>query len=229
MKESWKSIALASMLALAAGALAGCSDNGEDERPAPVDPTAAERSGTTGAAGGGAMTPGPQTGTGAQTQTPGTAGTTPSADEPVRSAIVTMGPTAGSNVNGELRIEERSDGIWITGNLTGLTPGEHGFHIHEKGDCSAHDASSAGGHFKGGHEKHGAPTDPEHHAGDLGNITADADGSATIAVLGRGLTLTGENGVESRAIIVHSGADDMTSQPSGNAGSPVACGTIRII
>jgi superoxide dismutase, Cu-Zn family len=223
MKANCRSIALAAMLTMMAGALAGCSDDRRDDQPAPVDPTAS------GAPAGGATTPGPDAARGADAGAQTGTSQRAASDEPAPSAIVTIGPTAGSNVNGELRLEQRSDGVWITGNVTGLTPGEHGFHVHEKGDCSAHDASSAGGHFTGGQQKHGAPTDPEHHAGDLGNITADADGSATIAVLGRGLQLVGEAGIENRALIVHGGADDMTSQPSGNSGSPVGCGTIRAI
>ena len=142
-------------------------------------------------------------------------------------AVAALAGTSDNDVKGGLRLEERSDGVWITGDVLGLKPGMHGFHIHEKGDCSASDASSAGGHLALGVTVHGAPTDAQHHAGDLGNIDADADGSATVAVLAKGVTLTGERGIVGRAFIIHGGTDDLHTQPSGGSGAPVACGVIR--
>jgi Cu/Zn superoxide dismutase len=109
-----------------------------------------------------------------------------------RCAEVMLVPLGGSKVSGTLRAEQRSDGVWITGDVSGLTPGKHGFHIHERGDCSASDGSSAGPHFAPASKSHGDPMAPEHHAGDMGNIQADADGTATIAYSREGRDAEGQ-------------------------------------
>jgi Cu-Zn family superoxide dismutase len=140
---------------------------------------------------------------------------------------VTFVPLGGSKVAGTLRVEQRSDGVWITGDVSGLTPGKHGFHIHERGDCSAADGSSAGPHFAPASKTHGDPMAPEHHAGDLGNIEADADGTVTIAYLAKDVTLKGNNAIDGRALVIHGGEDDLKTQPSGNSGTPVACGVVK--
>jgi Cu-Zn family superoxide dismutase len=151
----------------------------------------------------------------------------PSAGAPHEGATIELTPVSGSSVKGEIRAEQREDGVWFTGDVQGLSPGPHGIHIHEKGDCSAPDAKSAGAHFEPATKLHGAPTAAEHHAGDMGNIEADADGTATVALLAKDTTLTGERAVLGRALIIHSGPDDFVTQPSGNSGAPVACGVIR--
>ncbi|MGA7615147.1 MAG: superoxide dismutase family protein, partial [Thermoanaerobaculia bacterium] len=111
--------------------------------------------------------------------------------------------------------------------LTGLTPGEHGFHVHEKGDCSAADATSAGGHFNPTGAPHGSPAAATHHAGDLGNVTANANGEVHTSMTTSSITVTdGPRSITGRAVVVHADPDDFVSQPSGNAGPRVGCGVI---
>ena len=131
--------------------------------------------------------------------------------------------TAGDEV-----IEHRVEATYA---LQGLPEGAvRGFHIHEVGDCSAPDATSAGGHFNPGGHQHGAPGHDDSHAGDLGNITADADGNAagTVVIPGYQLTIAGDadTNIVGRAVIVHVGTDDLVSQPTGDAGARAACGVI---
>lgn len=142
-------------------------------------------------------------------------------------AVALLNPTDQSQVHGVVRFEKVPEGLKITGLIEGLTPGKHGFHIHEFGDCSAPDGSSAGGHFNPTGMKHGAPTDSIRHVGDLGNIVADAQGRVELNMVDSQIALDGENSILSRGVVVHAGADDLTSQPSGNAGSRVACGVIE--
>src|SRR5450631_2771396 len=105
-------------------------------------------------------------------------------------ATATMAGTAKFKaVNGTVEFKETDDGIEVTANIEGLKKGVHGFHIHEKGDCSAPDAKSAGGHFNPGGHNHGAPDAAEHHEGDLGNITAEKDGKGTATLTIKGVTL----------------------------------------
>jgi Cu-Zn family superoxide dismutase len=144
-----------------------------------------------------------------------------------KSAVADLSPTQGSTVAGKVTFTADKDGVRVVGDLTGLTPGEHAFHIHEKGDCSAPDGTSAGGHFNPGRKPHGAPDAPEHHAGDLGNVTADAAGKARIDAVFRGLMLAGPDTIVGRGLIVHAAPDDMKTQPTGNAGGRQACGVIR--
>jgi Cu-Zn family superoxide dismutase len=111
-----------------------------------------------------------------------------------------------------------------------LEPGPHGFHVHEFGDCSAPDGSSAGGHFAPLGSPHGPPDagQGERHIGDLGNIVANADGVVEQELADSVIRLDGENSIVGKAIIVHAGADDFTTQPSGAAGERVACGVIEL-
>lgn len=144
-------------------------------------------------------------------------------------AVAELAPTEGNKVKGTVNFTQGADGVSVTGEITGLTPGEHGFHVHANGDCSAPDGKSAGGHFNPGDTKHAAPTDEEHHEGDMGNITADADGVAKIDESFDFLKLgDGPESIIGKAIIVHGGADDLKSQPSGAAGPRVACGVIKV-
>jgi Cu-Zn family superoxide dismutase len=112
--------------------------------------------------------------------------------------------------------------------LTGLAPNsEHGFHVHEKGDCSAPDATSAGPHFNPGGAQHGRPGSGMHHMGDLMNLRADAKGAVSAEVELAGLTLSpGPNSIVGRALVVHRDPDDYASQPAGNSGPRIACGVI---
>lgn len=139
----------------------------------------------------------------------------------------TLQPTQGNNVKGEISLMAMGSGVHFTGTVTGLAPGKHGFHVHENGDCSAPDGSSAGAHFNPEKKAHGAPDAAEHHAGDLGNIEADASGAAQVNIHMNGITIgSGANSVMGKAIIVHANPDDF-SQPTGNAGGRLACGVIK--
>lgn len=147
-------------------------------------------------------------------------------------AMVNLASASGSLVSGRLVFMPMGDGVHMTGEIGGLKPGDvRGFHIHEKGDCSAADASSAGGHFNPGAQAHGRAGQSAHHAGDTDNIVADAKGLARVDAHLRGVTLGGgaANDIAGRAVIVHAAADDYATQPTGNAGARVACGVIRIV
>lgn len=140
-----------------------------------------------------------------------------------------LNPTAGNNVKGTVHFYETPKGVKVVAVVSGLTPGKHGFHIHDKGDCSAPDATSAGGHFNPTGAKHGGPTSAERHAGDFGNITADAAGNAKFETTDSHLSFDGPNAILGRGVIVHEKEDDlMTQQPPGNAGKRVACGNIMM-
>jgi Cu-Zn family superoxide dismutase len=111
--------------------------------------------------------------------------------------------------------------------VSGLTPGLHGFHVHEKGNCTAPDGSSAGPHFNPHNSVHGGPDAPQRHGGDLGNLKADASGTAVYRAEIRGISLgAGDDSVIGRAVIVHANPDDFQTQPAGNAGARLACGLI---
>lgn len=149
----------------------------------------------------------------------------------VTSAVCQLLPTEGNDCRGTVTFDVLSDGVLrITANVTGLRPDQaHGFHIHEFGDLSAPDASSAGSHYApvAGHP-HAGPDQLMKHAGDLGNLVADAQGVARMEVAVQGISLTGEHPVLGRAVIVHAEADDLTSQPSGASGARIGAGVIGI-
>lgn len=144
-------------------------------------------------------------------------------------ASVKLEPRSGSKVGGTLTLTQVGpDRVRIAGEVTGHSPGPKGFHIHDKGDCSAPDAMSAGGHFNPGGRKHGGLTG-ERHAGDIGNIVFDASGKATVNVVAEGITLAKgtATSVIGRAVVVHAAADDLKTDPTGNSGGRVACGVIQ--
>lgn len=146
-------------------------------------------------------------------------------------AMVILAPASGSLVSGKLMLVPMGDGVHMTGEVGGLKPGDtRGFHIHEKGDCSAADASTAGGHFNPAAQAHGRSAHGPHHAGDTDNIVADARGVARVDAHLTGVTLGdgAGNDIAGRAVIVHAAADDYTTQPTGNAGARVACGVIKV-
>ena len=143
-----------------------------------------------------------------------------------RHAMAELNPTAGQTVRGTVHFTQVGKQVHVVAEVQGLTPGKHGFHVHETGDCSAPDAKSAGGHFNPMGMKHGAPDDAQRHEGDLGNLIADASGNAHYERMDSSLSFEGTNSIVGRAVIVHAGMDDMT-QPVGNAGARVACGVIR--
>jgi Cu-Zn family superoxide dismutase len=138
-------------------------------------------------------------------------------------------PASDSKVHGTVRFQKTSGGVHITADLRGLSPGPHGFHIHEFGDCSAADASSAGGHYNPEGNPHGAPDAPRHHAGDFGNIHANDEGEAQLKTTVGFISIDGAHSpILGRAVVVHAGKDDLTSQPSGDAGARVGCGVIGL-
>jgi Cu-Zn family superoxide dismutase len=151
-----------------------------------------------------------------------------SAAPSVKKAIAVLQPTKGNSVRGTVTYEAVENGVRVVADISGLTPGKHGFHIHEFGDCSADDGSSAGGHFNPGGTPHGAPATDPRHAGDMGNIEADKDGRARLDYIDHTMKLTGEDSILGHAVIVHEKEDDLKSQPTGNAGARVACGVIGI-
>src|SRR5690606_30229884 len=138
-------------------------------------------------------------------------------------AVAVLSPSKDQKARGVLMLKQTDAGVEITGKVTGLEPGEHGFHIHEFGDLRHPEGLSAGGHFNPDGHKHGGPDAKERHAGDLGNITAGADGTAQVKKLAKGLKL---HFVIGRSMVVHGKADDLKSQPSGDAGPRVALGVI---
>ena len=143
-------------------------------------------------------------------------------------AIAYLNPTQGSKVRGTVTFTEVAGGMRVVADVTDLDPGEHGFHIHEKGDCSAPDASSAGGHFNPHSMPHGSPEAEQRHAGDLGNLVADNLGKAHIDRVDKHLSFNGPDSIVGRAVIVHAKRDDLATQPTGNAGGRVACGVINL-
>ncbi|WP_432719554.1 superoxide dismutase family protein [Jeongeupia wiesaeckerbachi] len=140
-----------------------------------------------------------------------------------QTAQATLLPTSGQTTTGKVSFRQSGDALLLDVTLSGLTPGQHGFHVHEKGDCSAPDASSAGGHFNPDKHQHGAPDALDHHVGDFGNVVAGADGRVSTSLTVQGVRLDLLHG---RSLIVHAGADDLKSQPAGNAGARIACGII---
>lgn len=136
---------------------------------------------------------------------------------------------SGSYVTGEVNFNERGDRLLVSVNVSGLKPNsEHGFHVHEKGDCSAADATSAGSHFNPDGHPHGHHSQVQRHAGDLKNLTADSKGGAVASFEVTGLHLDeGKHGILNRAVVIHANPDDYTSQPAGNSGGRIACGVIR--
>jgi len=143
-------------------------------------------------------------------------------------AVCMIHPLGGSAVNGTVTFTQQPDGVHIHAELTGLTPGEHGFHVHQYGDCTSVDGKCAGGHFNPTGAPHGGPDSAQRHVGDLGNITADASGKAVYDRVDKMIALSGPNSIIGRGIIVHAGRDDLKSQPSGDAGARVGCGVIGL-
>jgi Cu-Zn family superoxide dismutase len=149
------------------------------------------------------------------------------AEAPAR-AVARLAPTKGSAVAGAVTFERTAAGVHVHADVTGLSVGRHGFHLHEFGDCSAPDGTSAGGHFNPKGVPHGAPEAKEHHAGDLGNVDADAQGHATLDTDAADMRLDGDGSILGRAVIVHAQPDDLKTQPTGNAGARVACGVVGV-
>src|SRR5256886_1909643 len=144
-------------------------------------------------------------------------------------AIAVLHPTSGNKVAGTVMFTEEADGVRIHAEIKGLTPGKHGFHVHEFGDCSAADLSSAGAHFNPTNKPHAGPDDMQRHVGDMGNIEADASGAAKLDYVDHNISLVREqSSVIGRSVVVHAKADDLKTQPAGDSGARIACGVIGI-
>jgi Cu-Zn family superoxide dismutase len=153
--------------------------------------------------------------------------------ETLDTAGVLLTSTQGNTANGSLTIiaEAAGSGVKISGVIQGLRPdSEFGFHVHEKGDCSARDATSAGEHFNPAGQPHGDPRSTTHHAGDMLNVHSDAQGVAEIDIDVPDLTLQSNpaTDIAGKAIVLHAKSDDYRTQPSGNSGDRIACGVISI-
>lgn len=142
------------------------------------------------------------------------------------SAEARLAPTRGFNATGTVTFTQAGGGVRVMANVSGLTPGAHGFHIHEKGDCGAPDGTSAGGHFNPDGKPHGHPHMGPHHAGDMPMLEADAHGTARLSANLAGVALEGPGGIVGKGVIVHAAPDDFKTQPTGNSGARMACGVI---
>ncbi|HTQ05219.1 MAG TPA: superoxide dismutase family protein [Polyangiaceae bacterium] len=141
---------------------------------------------------------------------------------------VTIQPKSNSNISGKATFTEVPEGVKVTLALANVPPGEHGAHVHEKGDCSDPEGKSAGGHFNPANNPHALPSTSPRHLGDLGNITVDANGKGTLEIVAAGANLkeNDPNSFLGRAIIIHEKKDD-GGQPTGNAGGRIGCGEIK--
>lgn len=148
---------------------------------------------------------------------------------PSKTIEITMEPKSDSKVAGKATFTETNGVVTLEAKLTGLKPGVHGIHIHEKADCSAADGSSAGGHWNPTFQSHGKWGTGAYHKGDIGNFTADVDGNATVLFKTDEWCIScGDKNkdIVGKGLVVHQDPDDFTSQPAGNAGKRVACSGI---
>jgi Cu-Zn family superoxide dismutase len=147
-------------------------------------------------------------------------------DAEISKAVAILEPTEGSQAKGRVTFTETGNGIQVKGEISGLAPGEHAFHVHQFGVWSP-DGKAAGGHFNPAAQKHGERHAVKRHVGDLGNITANANGNAVIDFVDTHLTFHGSHSIIGRGLVVHEKPDDY-SQPVGNAGGRVAVGVIGV-
>ena len=143
----------------------------------------------------------------------------------ISKAVAVLHPTDGFDARGTVYFTAVENGVHVTAEISGLREGNKGFHIHQYGDCTAANGTSAGGHFNPEGMDHAGPTDAIRHMGDMGNITANAQGNAMIDYVDKTIHI---NMILGRGVIVHNGEDDLSSQPSGAAGPRVACGVIGV-
>ena len=146
-----------------------------------------------------------------------------------KTITVALEPKSNSTVAGTATFTEKNGKVTFVAKMSGLTPGVHAIHIHEKSDCTAADGSSAGGHWNPTFKKHGKWGVGEYHKGDIGNFTADAQGNGTITLATDEWCIGCEDETKNilqKGLIVHQGTDDFTTQPSGDAGGRVACAGI---
>ena len=148
--------------------------------------------------------------------------------KPVTKAVATIRPLQDSGVQGVVTFIQEGNGVRVIADITGLTPGKHGFHIHEFGDGTAADGLSLGGHYNPGNTMHGGPEDGDRHVGDLGNIEADRSGRAKYNRLDTEISLDGRKSIIGRSVVIKEKVDDFKTQPGGGAGIRVAYGIIGI-
>lgn len=144
------------------------------------------------------------------------------------SATAKLESTKGNTATGSVRFAQSGSKVMVTGEVRGLKPNaEHGFHVHEKGDCSSGDGMSTGGHFNPTGTPHGAHGANSHHAGDLPSLKADAAGVAKFSFESTTISVgSGVANIVSKGLIVHRDPDDYKTQPTGNSGPRVACAVI---
>lgn len=160
--------------------------------------------------------------------TSSTAGVSAAAGAAGPAATASLEPRSDSSLSGTARFAAAPGGLAAHVEVQGGTPGLHGVHVHEKGDCSDPKAASAGGHYNPAHgAHHGGPSTPVRHGGDLGNLQVDSSGNGTLDVVVPDLSLAGADGVVGRALVVHEKTDDLQTDPAGNSGSRIACGVIQ--
>ncbi len=154
---------------------------------------------------------------------------TPDTMRPSASAVATLEAKSGSSVAGTVTFTQQGERVRVVASVSGLKPNqEHGFHVHEKGDCSSPDGMSTGGHFNPMGNPHG-PQNMAHHGGDMPSLKADANGKADATFMIDGVLLTpGDKGLVGKGVIVHANPDDYMTQPTGNAGGRIACGVITM-
>jgi Cu-Zn family superoxide dismutase len=146
-----------------------------------------------------------------------------------KKAVASIQSKSDSHVTGMAAFGEANGKVTLTISIEGAEPGPHAVHLHEKGDCTAPDGASAGGHWNPTHENHGKWGTAPFHRGDIGVIEVGADGKGTLTLttdlwtIGSGT----ETDVIGKAVIVHAKADDFTTQPTGNAGGRIACGVVE--
>lgn len=147
---------------------------------------------------------------------------------PESSVVANMAPTKGNAAAGKVMFTQKGGMVRVAGEISGFKPNaEHGFHVHEKGDCSSGDGMSAGGHFNPNGLAHGAHGVGSHHVGDLPSLKADANGVAKFDFAAVAVSISpGLADVRGKGLIVHRDPDDYTTQPTGNSGPRVACGVI---
>lgn len=140
-------------------------------------------------------------------------------------AVANIAPTSGSTARGQVHFQELSDGsVDVQVDLVGVPPGVHGFHVHDKGDCGDN-GNAAGGHFNPMSMPHAGPDAASRHAGDFGNVTAGDNGEIHTTFNTRSIMVSeGTKSVVGHAVILHANPDDLTTQPTGNAGGRIACG-----
>jgi Cu-Zn family superoxide dismutase len=145
----------------------------------------------------------------------------------ITKAVAVIHPASGSKVSGTVTFTKTTGGVKVEAKIKGLAPGKHGFHIHEFGDATSPDAKSAGSHFNPKGHPHAGPG-MQRHVGDLGNIEADGEGNAAYDKIDSQLMFHGESNIIGRAVIVHEKADDLKTQPTGDAGGRVGIGVIGV-